>query len=117
MVDISLMALLRSDGHNMVAICMDSPVNAEMRHQYKFNMAYPHGVTDGNPVYSDLLKFFAISTPFEQFTKQCWWRRSPAKNSHRFASNATRRNTAVGMTFDLGRALVKSLPNTRCQRN
>ena len=47
-----------SDGHNMVAICMDSLVNAEMRHQYKFNMAYPHGVTDGNPVYSDLLKIF-----------------------------------------------------------
>ena len=47
-----------SDGHNMVAICMDSLINAEMRHQYKFNMAYPHGVTDGNPVYSDLLKIF-----------------------------------------------------------
>ena len=47
-----------SDGHNMVAICMDSLINAEMRNQYKFNMAYPHGVTDGNPVYSDLLKIF-----------------------------------------------------------
>ena len=53
---------------NLVAICMDAAVNSELRSQYGFNMAYPHGV--GSPaaapnatraesdLYADLLAIF-----------------------------------------------------------
>ena len=53
---------------NLVALCMDSLVNAEMRQQYGFNMAYPRGVEspEVNPnatmaqhaLYADLLRVF-----------------------------------------------------------
>lgn len=48
---------------NSVAICMDALVNAEMRHHFGFNMAYPHGVdTAGSAaeraLYQDLLYIF-----------------------------------------------------------
>ena len=51
--------------HNLVAICMDAAVNAEMRSHYNFSMAYPTGVTSDssqtkaqNAVYADLLAIF-----------------------------------------------------------
>jgi hypothetical protein len=52
---------------NLVAICMDADVNAEMREAYNFSMAYPHGVSgawDTNQtaaeasLYADLLAIF-----------------------------------------------------------
>ena len=53
---------------NLVAICMDAAVNAEMRSQYGFSMAYPRGVASpdvaGNAtkaeheLYADLLAIF-----------------------------------------------------------
>lgn len=53
---------------NLAAICMDSKVNAEMRAQYGFNMAYPHGVASAaadpartlaeHALYADLLRIF-----------------------------------------------------------
>ena len=55
-------------GNNSAAICMDALVNAEMRQQHGFSMAYPHGVAapgvDPNAtkaedaLYSDLLAVF-----------------------------------------------------------
>ena len=54
-------------GANSAALCMDAAVNAEMRKQYGFNMAYPHGVASTakynappaeNAVYEDLLRVF-----------------------------------------------------------
>ena len=53
---------------NLVALCMDALVNAEMRRAYNFSMAYPHGVgpytAQGNAtqgardLYADLLAIF-----------------------------------------------------------
>jgi len=48
---------------NMAAICMEAPVNAEMRAAYGYAMTYPHGVSaaDNDPgkmLYEDLLHIF-----------------------------------------------------------
>ncbi len=46
---------------NSVAICMDALVNAEMRQEYGYNMAYPGGLGNSGPgkaLYADLLTIF-----------------------------------------------------------
>ena len=53
---------------NLAAICMDAEVNAEMRHNYGFSMAYPKGVRNPaldpaqpraqDDLYGDLLRIF-----------------------------------------------------------
>ena len=48
---------------NSAAICMEAPVNAEMRARFGYTMTYPHGVSNastdpGRPLYQDLLEIF-----------------------------------------------------------